>query len=644
MSRTTLPAADKAGPGRNDPCPCGSGRKFKQCCLLTPRTRPVAAATPAASLDPLKLKAGGALTRAGRIAAAFSPLQQGLRLGPAVTPAAPAPRAEVSQAAEESAQVYLDLARGYGKAGRLDDAVQAWRQAARLTPANHIAWQELGGALMHLGRLPDAIGAFRRAIVAKPDFAPAHHMLGLALEAQGNGTMAVAALRRAVALSPKLADAHARIGSLLLSLSRRQEAISSLRRAAAVAPQSDMGRLALAMALMTEEKPEEAATVLRRLLARTPDNFDAHKMLGDILSSDGQFEAAAREYQRAIDSGREPAGAYHSLVTSRRLTEADRPLIEDMQRRLRTGRMPDGRRITLHFSLGKAFDDLKDYAAAMQHFDAANRLRHRTWQLDRAGLVAEVDGIIERFTPDYFARHAALGSDDETPLMVLGMPRSGTTLTEQIISSHPAVAGGGELPFWLEAGPPWARGAARGPTSENARHIAADYLTVLRDIAPDAVRVTDKMPANFLWIGLIHLILPKARIVHCKRHPIDICLSIYSTHFAVRMNFAADRGDLVFFYRQYERLMQHWRSVLPPEVYYETRYEELVADPAMRSRDLIAFCGLDWDDACLVPEQNDRAVRTASVWQARQPVYQMPTARWQRYEPWLGELRKLLPA
>ena len=343
MSRTTLPAADNAGPGRNDPCPCGSGRKFKQCCLLTPRTRPVAAATPAASLDPLKLKAGGALTRAGRIAAAFSPLQQGLRLGPAVTPAAPAPRAEVSQAGEESAQAYLDLARGYGKAGRLDDAVQAWRQAARLTPANHIAWQELGGALMQLGRLPDAIGAFRRAILAKPDFASAHHMLGLALEAQGNGTMAVAALRRAVALSPKLADAHARIGTLSLGLSRREEAISSLRRAAAVAPHSDIGPPVAGQGADDGGTPAEAERCCAACWHARGTISMPTRCSATYCPFDGEFEAAGREYQRAIDSGKQPTSAYHSLVSSRRLTEADRPLIEDMQRRLRTGRWPDSR-------------------------------------------------------------------------------------------------------------------------------------------------------------------------------------------------------------------------------------------------------------------------------------------------------------
>jgi len=646
MSITQAPTrvAPSTGPGRNDPCPCGSGRKFKQCCGLAPQGRAVAPAPAAATLDPLKMKAGGALTQAGQLTGNFSPLQRVLRLGPSTTPTAPAAPVETSAAGEESARAYLNLARGYIAARRVGDAIQAWRQATRLDPTNHAAWQDLGVALMQIGRLPDAIGAFRRAIVAKPDFAAAHHMLGMALESQGNETMAVGALRRAVALSPKLADAHARIGTLLMSLSRRPEAIASLRRAAAVAPQADIGRLSLAKALMAEERQDEAIAVLRRMLARNPTNFDARKMLGDALSFGGQFEEAGLEYQRAIDTGRQPISAYHSLVMSRKLTEADRPLIEGMRRVLQRGRLQDFSLMILHFSLGKALDDLKDYEAAMQHFDAANRLRHRTSKLDRARLTEQFDGIIARFTPAYFAAHAALGCDDETPLMVLGMPRSGTTLTEQIISSHPAVVGGGELPYWLEAGPPWDAGGMRSLTAENARRVAEEYLTVLRDLGPEAARVTDKMPPNFMWIGLLHLIFPKARIIHCKRNPIDTCLSIYSTYFTARMDFSADRGDLVFFYRQYERLMAHWQKVLPPEMYYETEYEELVGDRDARSRELIAFCGLDWDDACLVPEQNERQVRTASVWQARQPVYKTPVERWRRYEPWLGELRELVPA
>ena len=236
----------------------------------------------------------------------------------------------------------------------------------------------------------------------------------------------------------------------------------------------------------------------------------------------------------------------------------------------------------------------------------------------------------------------ALGVADETPVFVVGMPRSGTTLVEQIVSSHPLVAAGGEREYWVRNGRTWEESGEGGLTEAAIHRLATDYLAELRRVAPDAARVTDKLPYNFLWIGLIHLALPNARIVHCRRHPVDTCLSIYFTHFARRANFGSDRGDLVCEYRQYERLMAHWRAVLPADRFLDVDYETLVADQEAGTRRLIEFCGLAWDDACLRPEGNRRVVMTASSWQARQPVYRSSVARWRNYEEWLGELRELL--
>jgi hypothetical protein len=257
--------------------------------------------------------------------------------------------------------------------------------------------------------------------------------------------------------------------------------------------------------------------------------------------------------------------------------------------------------------------------------------------------VARVGRLIDLYTPEYFARHAALGVADETPVFVLGMPRSGTTLVEQIVSSHPLVGAAGEREYWVRSGRAWDESGADGLTEAVIHRLADDYLAELRRVAPDAARITDKLPYNFLWIGLIHLALPNARIIHCRRHPVDTCLSIYFAHFARRASFGSDRGDLVCEYRQYQRLMAHWRAVLPSDRFMEVDYETLVADQEAGTRRLIEFCGLKWDDACLRPEGNRRVVMTASSWQARQPVYRSSVARWRRYEPWLGELRELLP-
>jgi hypothetical protein len=224
------------------------------------------------------------------------------------------------------------------------------------------------------------------------------------------------------------------------------------------------------------------------------------------------------------------------------------------------------------------------------------------------------------------------------------MPRSGTTLVEQILSSHPQIAGGGELVFWTRRAASWGVSSATYLTPASARDLAADYLAMLRRIGPSAARVTDKVPFNLFQLGLIHLLLPNARIIHCRRHPIDTCLSMYFTNFKEKFEFVSDKGDLAFAYRQYARLMDHWRAVLPSDRFVEVDYEILIADRQTLTRRLIAFTGLDWHDACLAPERNKRTVITSSFWQVRQPVYVTSIARWRNYEPWLGELRQLLPA
>ena len=293
--------------------------------------------------------------------------------------------------------------------------------------------------------------------------------------------------------------------------------------------------------------------------------------------------------------------------------------------------------MALHLALGKVHDDLGDYAEAAPHFEAANRIDHVSRKLDCVALARRIDRLIAASPPGFLERRSDFALPDETPILIVGMPRSGTTLVEQILSSHPAVAGGGELTYWGDVGRLLLDDDER---AEVARRLAAEYLALLRSISPDAPRVTDKLPFNYERLGLIRQVLPRAFVVHCRRHPVDTCWSIFTTYFGSRL---ADRGDLVFFYRQYERIMAHWQTVLPAERYFEIDYEALVADPEPLTRRLVAFCGLEWHEACLVPHHNRRPVTTASLWQVRQPIYRGSLARWRRYEPWLGELRELLP-
>jgi hypothetical protein len=280
----------------------------------------------------------------------------------------------------------------------------------------------------------------------------------------------------------------------------------------------------------------------------------------------------------------------------------------------------------------------------MRHYDAANALKGRLRRLDRVGLAAEYDAIIARFRGETVSppQGAPTNPDDDLPVFIFGMPRSGTTLVEQILSSHPAVAAGDELPFWNEHTSGDQASRLDALDAGALAQAAEAYRALLRGIGLRARRVTDKAPGNFERLGLLHLALSGARFIHCRRHPVDTCLSIYFESFGAVEGYASNRGDLAFAYRQYERLMEHWRGVLPPDRFTEVRYETLVADREAETRRLVEFCGLDWDDACLASERNARVVKTASMWQVRQPVYATSVDQWRRNESWLGDLRELL--
>src|ERR1700690_3020210 len=295
--------------------------------------------------------------------------------------------------------------------------------------------------------------------------------------------------------------------------------------------------------------------------------------------------------------------------------------------------------LPLHLAIGKAADDLGDYALAMRHFDAADAVRRSATPFDSAAFSIEVDRLIARCTPELMAQAPALGNSDATPVLILGMPRSGTTLVEQIVSMHPEVGAGDELHFWNERGAAWHRSGAAGDEKAFIAKEAAAYLSVLGAISSTAARVTDKMPFNFRWAGLIHLTFPRATIIHCRRAAVDTALSIHQTHFHPGLAFPTGGDELVAYFHSYQRLPAHWRGVLPADRFIEVDYEELTREPEPVIRRIIAACGLDWDDACLRPESNPRAVRTPSKWQTRQKIYRTSVARWRRYEPWLGPLR-----
>ena len=548
--------------GRNEPCPCGSGKKYKHCCE-------------------------GKQAFAGA-AAAGSPTSGALR---------------------QRLRALFGAAETHWKAGRWSDVIPVFREITRLDPNSAQAHHDLGLAFLRCGRLAEAAASLNRAVELRPSFQSALRYLAFVLEQEGPEAEAVAAYRK---------------------LSRTGD--DPLER-----------RHYLAKALAMEGQSEEAEKELRRVLAVAPNNVGTRALLGQLLQDRGMFEEAVQHLTKAVDVV--PA-AFQHLAEAKRMTEADRPLVERMRLVAERPDLDTTARASVHFGLGKAFDDLGECSEAMRHYDSGNRLKAMSGRLNRVALTAQYDNVIQRFGANALGRatrsmeRPAFPGDD-LPLFIVGMPRSGTTLVEQILSSHRAVSAGGELTFWKDVLVAW-RGSGVNSIEFGALAKAAEnYRELLRKFGP-ALRVTDKEPKNFELLWLLRLAFPDARVIHCRRHPVDTCLSIYFTHFRSSERYAWNRGDIVFFYRQYERLMEHWRRILPPDRFTEVQYETLIADREAETRRLVAFIGLDWDQACLAPERNRRPVQTASRWQARQPVYSTSVGRWRRYEPWLGELRELL--
>jgi tetratricopeptide (TPR) repeat protein len=525
-------------------------------------------------------------------------------------------------------------------AGRPADAVLPLREAARWLPGNAAILHDLGLACLECGRVTEAVTALQGSLAVDPTFQDSCLRLGIALEASGAIDAALAAYHQAAQLKP-LPEATYRAANLLDNSGHAARAIETFRQAAAAAPKTTLGRLAMARALLTENRDPEAEKILRRLLETERNHPLALDLLANTLADAGRFADARRYFLRAIAAAPRLAGSYYDVVRCGRIGPDDGGLITRMQAALESPLLEPAQRIRVHLALGKAADDLGNYEEAMRHFDAAETLRNNLVPFDLARFEARVDRMIEHFTPELLSSATAVGLNDPSPILVFGLPRSGTTLVEHILSAHPDVRAGGELSFWNERGSAWERAGSVATKVELVTSSARDYVRLLRSFAPDAARVTDKMPLNFQWAGLIHLALPRATLIHCRRNPLDTALSIHQTHFNPRMSFPTGGATLVGYVQAYQRLCAHWRAVLPPDRFIEIDYEALVEAPEPVIRRILAACGLTWSDVCLSPEHNSRTIKTPSKWQARQPIYRNAVGRWQSYQPWLGPLLAL---
>jgi Flp pilus assembly protein TadD len=467
--------------------------------------------------------------------------------------------------------------------------------------------------------------------------ADVHGKLGAALCCVGRYADAERALRRAIELKPSLASAYFNLGTLLRDKGEFAASETALHRAVKQDPKNALALASLGLTLGMRGRLSEARERFEKALRLKPHDAGTLSSLGWLDGIEGRFEEAEKHYRAALEADPRHPGARALLAGLRRMTDADKEWLAGAERTLAEG-VPPLEESKLRYAVGKYFDDLGIYSKAFEQFKRANELQKLVAApYDRAARTKFADEMVAEYTRERLAQPAKGASGSTRPVFVTGMMRSGTSLVEQIIASHPQAKGAGELNFWNET----ARKRQEGLDEARTRKLAESYLKVLQHHSSDAQRVVDKSTFNTDHLGLIHLVLAKARIIYVQRDPVDTCLSCYFQDFANVASFTMDLSDLAHYCKEHQRLISHWRQVLPAETLLVVPYAELVADPETWSRRIIEFIGLDWDPRCLQFHRTQRAVLTASNWQVRQPVYSRSVGRWRNYEKFIRPLLEL---
>jgi tetratricopeptide (TPR) repeat protein len=421
------------------------------------------------------------------------------------------------------------------------------------------------------------------------------------------------------------------------------DAEASYRQALDIDPCFAEAHCNLGVALRLQGRTAEAQDCCRRALELNPRSAATYAVLAEASADRGDFTEAAGLLQRAMSIEPESAEICAAIARSRKMTHADEEWLAQAERMARRD-LPPRQEIGLRHALGKYFDDVRDFEQAFANFRRANELtKLRRPPYDRERLTRIVDLLIRSYGADWVSRPRPSPLESSRPIFVVGMLRSGTSLAEQILASHPAVFGAGELTFWSGALAGHQTCALSAEASDTALPaMAADYLRLLERLSGDAPRVIDKMPTNFAFLGLIHAAMPNARIIHLQRNPADTCLSVYFQQFESTVSYANDLDDLAHYYMEYLRVMRHWRSILPGHVILEVPYEGLVERQEAWSRRMLEFIGLPWDPRCVDFHKTNRTVITASKWQVRQEITRASVGRWRNYEGFLGPLRTLM--
>ncbi len=530
------------------------------------------------------------------------------------------------------------------------EALTAARRACDLAPDDARSWSNLGRVYALFGEYAQAAECCARSVHLDPQHADGWHNFGTALKRLEQDEPAFQALKKALQIDPARADTWLNLGNLLIEAGQLEDAVECFERASRYDPKMAAARSRLAEQISQRGQVRQAEGLFRQSVGLDPDHVQGWFGLGRTLEDLGDAQNALACYQQVL--ARRPDHA-HALGQYLALARGDVP--DEIFRRacaaLKDESVKDEARALVGYGLVKHYDRAGDIAEAAAAGLVANASRRRSaGPADREALSARIDGLIEAYDARFFSERRQFGLGTDQPVFIVGLPRSGTTLCEQILASHPLLHGAGELPDLatqalraLEDNDLPPHQAASCLTEMRSRELALAYLRALRKGAPrGCLRISDKSPLNFFQLAFAALLFPNARVIHCVRDARDNALSIWMENFNPDQRYATDFHDLAFFRAACERLMAHWKSVLPLPI-LEVRYEDTVSDVEKQARRIIEFLGAPWDERCLDFHRNDRVVQTPSRWQVRQPIYRKSVGRWMQYAPYLPELTAAFP-
>ncbi len=538
------------------------------------------------------------------------------------------------------------------QSGNHELAAQLLLKAIHSSPTIHpLYFDNLATICISMGKLEDAANCYQEIIRSQPDQADAYRKLGNTRLQQGNLSAAVIAFRQAVRIMPNDASVHNSLGVAWLKQGQLLEAEKSLREAILVDADYHEAYGNLAIALKEQSRLEDAEAILKHSLHMSPQNASNCYNLANILSIQGKIQEAQAAYCKTLSIKPDYTEAFRCLSRLKKYACLD----DETKKFTALYQNPDllkDKKMHLGFALGKIHEDIGQYDAAFAYLSEANTLFRSSYNYTLKEDRAFFELLMSIFDQHYMRQYADSGNSDATPIFIVGMPRSGTSLVEQILASHAQVYGAGELEYLKQIVWQSCEGDAASGFNflENIKKLNAHelkkmgdaYISKMRSHSANSRFISDKMPHNFFYLGVIKTILPQAKIIHCQRDPLDNCFSIYKNYFSSSQRYAYDLSELGEYYACYQTLMDHWHQVLPENSIYDVQYEKIVENPQEQIKDLLQHCELAWDEKCLSFHNTERAVKTASIAQVRQPMHQQSVKLWKHYEQHLHPLLESL--